>query len=86
MLGVTRSHGTMCPAATAPAAASASGAPPHRLNYVLYMNMRSEHNTKSYTSNTQAQAVVVHGASTPSPRKKRPEEGKGMGKEWEGGG
>eukprot|EP00962_Isochrysis_galbana_P004870 scaffold1335_cov102-Isochrysis_galbana.AAC.11 len=28
----------------------------------------------------------MHAALTPSPRKRRPEEGEGMGKEWEGGG
>eukprot|EP00962_Isochrysis_galbana_P030501 scaffold9903_cov106-Isochrysis_galbana.AAC.1 len=31
-------------------------------------------------------AVVVHAALKPSPRKWRPEEGDGMGKEWDGGG
>eukprot|EP00962_Isochrysis_galbana_P005101 scaffold1396_cov116-Isochrysis_galbana.AAC.6 len=31
-------------------------------------------------------AVVVHAALNPSPRKRRPEEGEGMGDEWERGG
>eukprot|EP00962_Isochrysis_galbana_P048510 scaffold20267_cov114-Isochrysis_galbana.AAC.4 len=31
-------------------------------------------------------AVVVHAALNPSPRKWRPEEGEGMGDEWESGG
>eukprot|EP00962_Isochrysis_galbana_P017548 scaffold5043_cov115-Isochrysis_galbana.AAC.6 len=32
------------------------------------------------------EAVVVHAALNPSPRKRRPEEGEGMGEEWERGG
>eukprot|EP00962_Isochrysis_galbana_P012833 scaffold3639_cov141-Isochrysis_galbana.AAC.19 len=31
-------------------------------------------------------AVVVHATLNPSPRKRRPEEGEGMGDEWERGG
>eukprot|EP00962_Isochrysis_galbana_P025603 scaffold7918_cov136-Isochrysis_galbana.AAC.2 len=33
---------------------------------------------------TLAQTVVVHAALKPSLRKRRPEEGEGMGEEWKG--